>query len=491
MWHDGFITNIGNRITITTNKSTSVLIISKGGPVFRSIKKPISYELTDFPSEIFIIADSEGFSHDENSHANTISAVEKRYLEFGSKLEEDYDFSQMDSAYIEIVPLSGLSSGNPVGESSHDSITSVSNLDTLAEIAVQKEAEKENEIVVPTESETLQTENSLNNTQDERLHKYRFGALVNYKKNTVPFIYIWNGFKTGVINSRTGRFQGAEDSDVELLPEQTLKYDPKKDYKYIYPGAYIWYHSKRNNLLYRCIYGKVGTYGIKRNAFCEDLGEVNGTKWCDIYPEDAFNYIKHIPLFKHDGTFAEVRKALVGTEIQFYAGAQLKFNNEEIPYIFLDNSSYGRKLVLCSSTGAIKTLDQIKLTLMPPGESIPMKTKMIAEKGYKYIIKGSSVLYLHPDDDLFYPCYVTAFNDFPNIHPKVSCMKLGIFAAEWEKLFPIEAYSLVKHKAAKVHGFEDGEEVTVDKLRTMIKPLETKTSSHTEVVFEPIYTHVK
>lgn len=109
---------------------------------------------------------------------------------------------------------------------------------------------------------------------------------------------------------------------------------------------------------------------------------------------------------------------------------------------------------------------------MPIEEAIPEDTNMILDKSYKYIMSGSFVLYQNPDNNLFYPCRVTAFSSRNSV-PKLLCQKLGAITAEWEHLFPIEAYDLVKDKA-KVYGFKEYLEVTLDELRKRINCLRRK-----------------
>lgn len=109
---------------------------------------------------------------------------------------------------------------------------------------------------------------------------------------------------------------------------------------------------------------------------------------------------------------------------------------------------------------------------MSEKQSIPEDTKVIPDKKYKFIMLGSFVLYYFPDHNLLYPCKVTAFSHRYLI-PNLTCERFNKIDAEWERIFPIEAYRLVKDRA-HVYGFGENEEVTVDKLRQRIERLGRK-----------------
>ena len=496
MWYDGFITNINDQIHITTNKNSSVLVVSKEEEIFRSIKQPVSLALENTASKVFIITDKEGESKSSDDHDKELSLIMSRRIEFESVPGEDYEVHSVNVAYMEIEPLLGLianSSLNTSEKSSRHPITQVNDKDdTGDEVA---DAMNQNTQSDEMSDEDSSSESSKTETEQVTAEALSVGKLLKHADFTVPYIIVRRETKCiVVINSQTGQRHRFRECKLKPYPKQTLKYDPILNYKHMYPGSQVWYLSKKEKILYLCIYLRATLDGS--DIECKEKGIVEDLYWDEIYPKDAYKYIKHEASQIIGGEFSvekcpKSRRKCKGQDLrqfrssvvknmknksvspsvtEFHEGMQLKYDTNEAPFIYLSKLAVGQINLICSSTGVVHRIrSTVLLSPMPKENMIPEETNMIPGKDYKFIMPGSFVLYLH-SDNILYPCVVSALSYGKK--PRICCVvKFKYLMVNWDQLFPIKAYSLVKDKGP-IWGSKEGEEITVDYLRSQIKDIQ-------------------
>ncbi|MBX9691938.1 MAG: hypothetical protein K2Z81_06100 [Cyanobacteria bacterium] len=300
-----------------------------------------------------------------------MESIEHLYAHVGLVPDEDGPEKLIYYAFVEVGPCKEMIGGTgnistSISETLPLNFIDSSRADSEVQIS-QIELPQNNEVKIIDSPESGNSNNnnlidSIDLSPAETLEavtsdaKLSPGTLLKFREFKEPYIYIEMYMNLrGVINSLTGQYHQFASSNLRIFPEQTLKYDPEKGYKFIVPESRIWYHSESHNRLYRCFFRSIWM----RSADCEELGAVKDVKWKNIYPEDAFPYIEDLALVSSEGgfpsgtTLVKKRKysafqgdngdevnsnnnnAQTPSDVDFSAGMQLKYHEDDVPYLFV------------------------------------------------------------------------------------------------------------------------------------------------------------
>ena len=315
---------------------------------------------------------------------------------------------------------------------------------------------------------------------------FKLGDQVKFLDTDEPLIFLQqiNKKSAKVRSTLTGsvatfKLKSLKPIPIERQMPSTLKLSFNGKYKYLMEGSGVLYVPKSKILKLECI---LKSFDDRNRAILHcDSTEYKNVEWSEIWPAEARQILPFLPqnLTNNVDNSSQIvipakRKLPVNRKDEkiFRKGDQVLLkDNGNIPFIHLSRDGTRLPCLLNTLTGAFLYSKEM-IERIPEDLAIPMDKKVIVvsdEITFKYITVGSSVLYYHEANSLFYPCSVYSFASNPsNLCLKLRCLGLKeVNDSQWKDLFPIEAYHLVKGKA-KVFGFEN-EEVTMEGLEFSIK----------------------